>query len=161
MGAPRHHLTARQEAFAVAYAKCRNASDAYRAAGYSLDMTPKSINEQGCRILKIPNVAARIWELGKVVQERGALTLQEHIANLEHLRNLATQDGQYGAAVAAEKQVGVVSGHVQGTPAVINQNLYVQSQAPDLQRLDDEEIARLRGVRQILDRIASGTKDEA
>ena len=56
-------LTPKQEAFALAYCRLMNASDAYREAYRAGNMNPKTINEAASRLLKNSKVAARIAEL--------------------------------------------------------------------------------------------------
>ena len=56
-------LTPKQEAFALAYCRLMNASDAYREAYRAGNMNPKTINEAASRVLKNSKVAARIAEL--------------------------------------------------------------------------------------------------
>lgn len=57
-------LTPKQEAFALAYIKTGNASEAYRQAGYTTQtMAAKTVNEAASRLLKNSKVAARIEEL--------------------------------------------------------------------------------------------------
>ena len=56
-------LTPKQEAFALAYCRLMNASDAYREAYHAGNMNPKTINEAASRLLKNSKVSARIAEL--------------------------------------------------------------------------------------------------
>jgi phage terminase small subunit len=56
-------ITSKQEAFALAYCRLMNASDAYREAYHAGNMAPKTINEAASRLLKNSKVAARIAEL--------------------------------------------------------------------------------------------------
>jgi phage terminase small subunit len=56
-------LTPKQEAFALAYCRQMNASDAYREAYHARNMNPKTINEAASRLLKNSKVSARIAEL--------------------------------------------------------------------------------------------------
>jgi phage terminase small subunit len=56
-------LTPKQEAFALAYCRLMNASDAYRAAYNTGNMKPKTVHEAASRLLKNSKVAARIAEL--------------------------------------------------------------------------------------------------
>src|SRR5580693_2459622 len=59
----RMRLTPKQEAFALAYCRLMNASDAYREAYHAGNMNPKTINEAASRLLKNSKVSARIAEL--------------------------------------------------------------------------------------------------
>ncbi len=60
---PARALTAKQEAFSVAVAKGRTASDAYRASYGAKDMSAKTITEAASRLVKNSKVAARVAEL--------------------------------------------------------------------------------------------------
>ena len=56
-------LTPKQKAFALAYCRLLNASDAYRVAYHAGNMNPKTINEAASRLLKNSKVSARIADL--------------------------------------------------------------------------------------------------
>jgi phage terminase small subunit len=65
-------LTPKQEAFALAYCRLSNASDAYREVYAVKKASAKTINEAGCRLLSDSKVAARITEvIGKAVKKAG------------------------------------------------------------------------------------------
>ena len=56
-------LTSKQEKFALAYIRLGNATAAHRAAYTPKTMSGKTIQEVACRLVKHPNVSARISEL--------------------------------------------------------------------------------------------------
>lgn len=103
-------LTAKQEAFCLAYLESGNATDAYRKAGYSPDMAPKTAMEAASRLLKNSKVVARLADLRQPAAEAAQLTLHAHLARLEKLSKAAETDGKYAAAVAAEVARGKASG---------------------------------------------------
>ena len=76
-------------------------------AGYA----PKSAHVQACELLKNPNVSAAI-EKGKKRMERATkISVEDHLEQLEELRDKALAAGNIGAAVRAEELRGKVSGH--------------------------------------------------
>ncbi len=107
-------LTAKQEAFCVAYVETGVATEAYRAAGYSAGSTDKTTNEAASRLLKNSKVSARIAALRQPAADSARITLETHLADLGRLRDMAEQRGQMSAAIAAEIARGKASGvHVE------------------------------------------------
>ena len=103
-------LTPKQEAFCLALIQSGNATDAYRAAGYSAKMADKTAAEAASRLAKNSKVVARMTELRSVATAEAALTIAGHLADLKELRDLAKGEGKFSAAVAAEVARGKVSG---------------------------------------------------
>lgn len=103
-------LTAKQEAFCLAYVESGNATDAYRKAGYSPAMSEKTVNEAASRLLKNSKVAARIDALRKPAAEAATMTLAGHLARLEELSKAAEDAGNYSAAINAEIARGKAAG---------------------------------------------------
>jgi phage terminase small subunit len=62
-------LTKKQEAFALAYVKSTNASEAYRLSYNAKGMSAEAINVEACRLLKNPKVALRVNELTAPARE--------------------------------------------------------------------------------------------
>lgn len=107
-------MTPKQEAFAVAFVQSGSALDAYRTAGYSIGMSGKTATEAASRLLKNSKVAARIAALREPAAQKARITLESHLADLEALRDMASQRGQFAAAIAAEIARGKASGvHVE------------------------------------------------
>lgn len=103
-------LTAKQEAFCLAYIETNNASEAYRQAYSSSKMKPESVNESASRLLADVKITARLEQLRAPVRERAKITLESHLERLNHLSLMAEQAEQYGAAIKAEESRGKVSG---------------------------------------------------
>jgi phage terminase small subunit len=75
-------LTSKQEAFALAYCRLMNASDAYREAYHAGNMTPKTINEAASRLLKNSKVSARIAQLREPAIKASRLEIEETLHQL-------------------------------------------------------------------------------
>ena len=103
-------LTAKQEAFCLAYIETNNASEAYRQAYNSSKMKPESVNESASRLLADVKIAARLEQLRAPVRDRAQITLESHLERLNHLSLMAEQAEQYSAAIKAEESRGKVSG---------------------------------------------------
>ena len=92
-------LTKKQEAFALAYIKTGNASEAYRQAGYTTQtMAAKTVNEAASRLLKNSKVAARIDELRAPALKAAGLTVERELREVARisgsdLRRLMNEDG--------------------------------------------------------------------
>ena len=104
-------LTAKQEAFSVAYVACGNASEAYRQV-YDVSQTakPETVRNNAYKVLCRPEVEARVAELRAQAARAGLVTLESHLADLARLRDLAEQDGQLSAAITAEISRGKAVG---------------------------------------------------
>lgn len=87
----------KQEAFAQHFALHDNASDAYRHAYDTSDMLPKTIWNEAYRLAKNPDVAARVEELRKDIEQTARdkfnLTAEDM---LNHFKEIAFMDmGDY------------------------------------------------------------------
>ena len=95
-------LTPKQEAFACAYVKTGNASEAYRRAYDVRENTkPSSIWVNGCKLLSDAKVAQRVAELHQAARERTLVTLESITAELDENRTFAAQLDQPAAMNAA------------------------------------------------------------
>jgi hypothetical protein len=65
-------------------------------------MRPKTVNEEACRLLKNPKVAARLSELRAPAAELAQVNLRSHLTDLLWLREQAASQRKYSAAVQAE-----------------------------------------------------------
>ena len=103
-------LTAKQEAFCLAYIETGNASEAYRTAYDAENMKPESINCKASLLLGKVEIGARLDEIRKPIRERAEITLESHLERLKHLSNMAETAEQYSAAIKAEESRGKASG---------------------------------------------------
>lgn len=103
-------LTAKQEAFCLAYLETGNASEAYRQAYNAKTNKPESIHRTAKEMLDNPKIASRLEELRAPVRKKALLTLESHLERLNHLSAMAEQAGQYGPAIKAEESRGKAAG---------------------------------------------------
>ena len=103
-------LTAKQEAFCLAYIETNNASEAYRRSYDSSKMKPETINKRSSELMQNGAITGRIEQLREPVRERAQITLESHLERLNHLSLMAEQAEQYSAAIKAEESRGKVAG---------------------------------------------------
>lgn len=107
-------LTPKQEKFAQAVASGMNQSDAYRHAYAVKSMKPSSVNVNASKLMADAKVSQRVAELRKPVAEAAQVTLRSHLDDLKMLRDLAIDEKQISAAIAAEVARGKAAGvHVE------------------------------------------------
>lgn len=107
-------LTQKQEDFCLAYIETRNASEAYRRAYAAEKMKPETIAKRASELLGSREITGRLQELRAPAVAKAGITLEQHLADLQRLRDLAEADGKYSAAVSAELARGKASGlHVE------------------------------------------------
>lgn len=94
-------LTAKQEAFCLAYVQTGNASEAYRRSYNAENMKPETVWRAAFELANNPNVATRVIELQAEASERALVTVLSLTQELEEARALALQEGQPSAAVSA------------------------------------------------------------
>ncbi len=99
-------LTARQRKFIDAYLLSGNATRAAVAAGYS-EATAK---QQGSRLLTNADVCEAVNKRQQKASDTADLTLADHLAKLNELRDLASGANQLSAAVSAEVSRGKAAG---------------------------------------------------
>ena len=110
-GADLPDLTAQQMKFVEGILCGKNATDAYRAAYDCSNMVPNSIWCAASKLRSDANVSQWITQSRIAGLGATSLTLTNHIAELERLRELALGAGNHGAAVQAEQLRGKAQGH--------------------------------------------------
>ena len=103
-------LTAKQEKFAQGILSGMTGADAYRSAYPVEKWLPNSIHNHASKLLANAKVIARIEELRAPAIQKAGITLESHLARLEHLGRLAEENGQLNAAITAEFNRGKVIG---------------------------------------------------
>ena len=103
-------LTPKQEAFAIAVASGMTQADAYREAFNVKPTTkPESVLQLASRLMAKVNIRSRVDELKKPIIEAAGITLESHLARLEHLGKKAEKAESYTAAIYAEVARGKVA----------------------------------------------------
>lgn len=113
-------LTAKQEAFAVAYVETGNASEAYRRSYDASKTKPDNVHIKASHLMADGRVSARVRELQGKAAEAAGITLESHLADLERLRDIAERRGQMNAAITAEIARGKAAGvHIERSASVV------------------------------------------
>ncbi len=96
-------LTAKQEAFCLAYIETNNASEAYRLAYKADRMKPATINRKAAELKDNGKITARLAELREPIMQRHNVTVDSLVLELEEARQaaLSAETPQSSAAVAA------------------------------------------------------------
>ena len=104
------NLTAKQEAFCISVVEGANPSESYRRCFNCEKMKPETVHRCAKELMDNPKIAARISELRAPVVKKAQITLEQHLRDLERLRNLAESSEKYGPAIQAEMARGKASG---------------------------------------------------
>lgn len=114
-------LTPQQMKFVEGIASGKTASDALRAAYDTSNYSQNAIWVDASRLKANPKVRLWLDALQAAGMSRISCSREEHLAELERLRNKAERTGNMGAAVQAEQLRGKVAGHyvdrIQEVPA--------------------------------------------
>jgi phage terminase small subunit len=103
-------LTAKQEAFCIAYIETGNASEAYRLSYDAENCKPESVHRLAKAQLDNVKIASRIEEIQKPAVKRAEISLESHLNRLKHLSDMAEAAEQYSSAIKAEESRGKASG---------------------------------------------------
>ena len=103
-------LTAKQEAFCLAYIETNNASEAYRRSYNADKMKAETINKRSSELMQNGAITGRLEQLRETVRERAKITLESHLERLNHLSLMAEKAEQYSAAIKAEESRGKAAG---------------------------------------------------
>lgn len=103
-------LTAKQEAFCLAYLETGNASEAYRQAYNAENMKPETVNVKASELLASGKVSVRVAQLQAEAAKRNEVTVDSLLAELEEARQLALQEGQPSAMVSATMGKAKITG---------------------------------------------------
>src|SRR5262245_35356199 len=104
-------LTPQQQEFVRLRLAGKIASDAYRAAYNTENMTQRTIWAEASRLNADSKVSAWLSAARQAGLGTAVVTLQGHQQELERRRDIAIASGNIGAAAAAEQTRGKVAGH--------------------------------------------------
>lgn len=99
-------LTLKQEAFFHAYIETKNASEAYRRAYDVENMSAPAIQVEASRLLNHPIISLLVENWRKSAAADSLLTLEQHMEELQTLREMAKSNAQLSAAITAEVKRG-------------------------------------------------------
>ena len=104
-------LTAKQEAFVLAYLETADEDEAYMMAYDAKGMSHASVHKEARRLLEHPQIAPRLERQALQIEAKGLLSLEDHMSKLADLRDKAEENGQMGPAIKAEELRGKLSRH--------------------------------------------------
>lgn len=104
-------LTAQQQHFVEEILAGKNATEAYRAAYDCSNTSYPAIRVNACRLRSQANIALTLSIARKAGMGAGVLTLANHVAELERIREIALDTGNVGAAAQCEQLRGKAMGH--------------------------------------------------
>lgn len=102
-------LTPQQYLFVQSILDGKSLADSYRHA-YPGSAADTTIWAHASRLARNGKVATWIAEARKAAGQRAVITLEDHIAELNRLKEIALETGNVGAAVAAENYKGKATG---------------------------------------------------
>lgn len=96
-------LTAKQEAFCVAYFETGNATEAYRRSYDVENTSPPVINNKASALLARDDIRVRIEQLRAPIMKKAKITVEDLLRELEEARTVAMtcETPQSSAAIAA------------------------------------------------------------
>lgn len=105
-------LTAKQEAFALAYVECGNQSEAYRRSyNCKPDAKPEAIHVRASEMMADRRVAVRVQALQAKAAERTEITLQDIARMLQEAHQVGAKGDDPSAMVEAAMSLAKLLGH--------------------------------------------------
>ena len=104
-------LTPQQMLFVEHILAGKRSSDAYRLAYDCSNSQPSSVWALASRLRSDVKVALWLASARKAGESHAKVTLENHLSELERLKEIALETGNVGAAVQAEQLRGKVAGH--------------------------------------------------
>jgi Terminase small subunit len=98
-------LTPKQIAFADGIIAGKSAAQAYRDAGYGVNMSDKAASSEAAKLRKHPGISAHIEAgLSRAASDNG-ITRESHVAQLTATRDAATKKGDHATALRAQTEL--------------------------------------------------------
>ncbi len=121
-------LTAREEKFARLVVGGKSQSDAYRAIyPHSKRWKAEAVHVNASKLAA--KVKLRVKAMQDEAKERALLTLEDHMAKLQELRDKASETATWSAAISAEVKRGELMGYYVARSENVNTN-YTISDKP-------------------------------
>ncbi len=109
--APQAQLTAKQEAFALAYLESGNASIAYRRAYNAEEMGNQSVAVTACRLLQNPKIALRVQAARDRILDEIVWSRQQSVRTLRDIATGLDRTTTCQARIAAVKELNAMFGY--------------------------------------------------
>lgn len=123
-------MTPREEKFARLLIEGKTQSEAYRTAyPHSKRWKPESVWSKSAQLAA--KVRQRVLEMQEKAQEKALLTLEDHMAKLEELRNKAAEDATWAPAITAEVKRGELMGYYVNRSESVNTNFVISGHSED------------------------------
>lgn len=114
-------MTPREEKFARLLVEGKSQSEAYRATHpLSKRWKPEAVHVNASKLAA--KVKLRVRAMQDEAKERSLLTLEDHMAKLQELRDLAAQSGSVAPAITAEVKRGELMGFYVNRSENVNTN---------------------------------------
>jgi hypothetical protein len=117
-------MTPREEKFARLLVQGVSQSEAYRIVSpNSKNWKPDSVHQNASKLSA--KVQPRVRELQEIARDRAILTLEDHMKELEELRNQAKKTETWAAAISAEVKRGELMGFYVARSENLNTNYHI------------------------------------
>lgn len=121
-------MTPREEKFARLVVEGKSQSDAYRTVyPHSKRWKPEVVHSKASALAG--KVRVRVRTMQDEAKDRALLTLEEHMAKLQELRDKASETATWSAAISAEVKRGELMGYYVARSENVNTN-YTISDKP-------------------------------
>ena len=123
-------LSSREERYARLLVEGLSQSAAFRTAyPHSKRWKPEAVHSNASNLAR--KVSARVKEMQDEAKERSLLTLEEHMRELEDLRNKAKETENWAPAIAAEVKRGELMGYYVNRSESTNTNYNISDKPMD------------------------------
>jgi hypothetical protein len=114
-------MTPREEKFARLVVEGKSQSEAYRICyPHSKRWKPESIHVSASKLAS--KVRPRVQNMQEEAKDRALLSLEEHMAKLQELRDAASDDASWSPAISAEVKRGELMGFYVARSESVNTN---------------------------------------
>jgi len=142
-------LTPKQLNFALGVAEGKSQSEAYRDAYNAENMSDDSIKVEASRLVSNPNISLTIANLRKEAKERTLYTMEKAMNELEELRILSIENGQYATAISAVDRKAKLNGLYDAVKIELSGKggeAIKQEHALDMSQLTDDQLRAVASI---------------